>query len=747
MRPISFLLFVSIILSQPRVGEMRSVTSTLEVRGSAFLGDDILFATSGGLVTYNTKSQLTTTYTRDHGLLDTDINTVHVGPIRKIWLGSNSGIQVWDPLKESIVNWFQLDIESVSGFTNYKDMIYSSVKQNGKWGIMEFIYSNEKIYYRDFYFIDDINEIVNIIAFEDEIILHNDEGLISGNPHKEHPINWTNPFPTIIGKIQAIDVNNKNLSIISSDRAYSIEIGGLPQILVTDEINLSSINHVAVRGNLDFIAITDSGIFAIGMDKLEKLYSISDIKFSSVINFNSQIWLGLEIGFGYLNNGEFEHIVENGPYVASPNVISYFGKNKFIIASKKGVSLSGWSNLSVKNYLKQDYDKLKLETIDIDMGINISEIMPLDSLIYLGFQNSTTSGIASFDLSNNLKLDNLFLTNKEMTNNGFHFNVPDIVVDKKRNLWAISRNNKMKPLTIMNNTGTRNISVEESGYVLSIESNKITVDNFNRIWVVSPSGLVMYKYNGDVLNPNEEIWLEEKIDPGITNRITFDINVSPRNKLWILTSIGLIHKDLQLSDTNPVINTGPLGSQGNLYPYFPSILFNDFSRIRFDPRGNIWITTQSSGVYILTEDGNYWPDINGLNTSNSNLLSNDVSDISFDSKEGLAYIATNKGVSVARIPYADKKKSYKSVEVFPSPYIIPNIKPLTIDGLKDNSSIKIMSLNGLVFRSINKSDIKGYQAFWDGRDDGGNLVGSGIYLIAVYNNGGSLIEKVAVIRE
>ena len=211
MRSIIFLLFGGIILSQPRIGEMRSVTSTLEVRGLAFLGDDILFATSGGLVSYNTKSQLTTTYTRDHGLLDTDINTVHVGPMRKIWLGSNSGIQVWDPLKESIVNWFQLDIESVSGFTYYKEMVYSSVKQNGKWGIMEFIYSNEKIYYRDFYFRDDTDEIVNIITFGDDIILHNNKGLISGNPHKEHPINWANPFPTIIGKIQAIDANNKNL--------------------------------------------------------------------------------------------------------------------------------------------------------------------------------------------------------------------------------------------------------------------------------------------------------------------------------------------------------------------------------------------------------------------------------------------------------------------------------------------------------------------------------------------------------
>ena len=240
MRPILFLLFSGVILSQPRVGEILSITSTLEVRSLALLGDDILFATSGGLVTYNVKSQQNTTFTRDHGLLDTDINTIHVGPMGKVWLGSNSGIQVWDPIKESIINWFQLDIEFVSGFTNYKDMIYSSAKQNGKWGIMEFIYSNEKIYYRDFYYREDIDEIVNIITFGDDIILHNDKGLISGNPHKEHPINWANPFPAIIGKIQAIDVNSKNLSIICSDRAYSIEIGGLPQTLVRDEIYLPS---------------------------------------------------------------------------------------------------------------------------------------------------------------------------------------------------------------------------------------------------------------------------------------------------------------------------------------------------------------------------------------------------------------------------------------------------------------------------------------------------------------------------
>ena len=44
-----------------------------------------------------------------------------------------------------------------------------------------------------------------------------------------------------------------------------------------------------------------------------------------------------------------EHIVEDGPYVVSTDVIFSHRENKFIIASKKGVSLSGWSNLSVKS--------------------------------------------------------------------------------------------------------------------------------------------------------------------------------------------------------------------------------------------------------------------------------------------------------------------------------------------------------------------------------------------------------------
>ena len=185
-----------------------------------------------------------------------------------------------------------------------------------------------------------------------------------------------------------------------------------------------------------------------------------------------------------------------------------------------------------------------------------------------------------------------------------------------------------------------------------------------------------------------------------------------------------------------------------LRPYFSNVSFNTSSKIRFDPRGNIWVTSQSDGIHILKEDGNYWPDINGINTSNSNLLSNWVNDVTFNDEEGLAYIATNMGVSIIRIPFSNEKATYNDIEVFPSPFRLPSEKPLTINGLMDNSEVKIMTLNGIVIRTISKDVIKGYQAFWDGRNNQGDYVGSGVYLLALYDSkGSSLIKKIAVIRK
>ena len=87
--------------------------------------------------------------------------------------------------------------------------------------------------------------------------------------------------------------------------------------------------------------------------------------------------------------------------------------------------------------------------------------------------------------------------------------------------------------------------------------------------------------------------------------------------------------------SNPVVSE-------NLYPYFPNISFGTGSKINIDFQGNIWASSSSQGVYVLQENTSYWPNLEGFNSLNSDLLSDEIRDIDFDHKRNLAYIATSK---------------------------------------------------------------------------------------------------------
>ena len=71
---------------------------------------------------------------------------------------------------------------------------------------------------------------------------------------------------------------------------------------------------------------------------------------------------------------------------------------------------------------------------------------------------------------------------------------------------------------------------------------------------------------------------------------------------------------------------------------------------------------------------------------------------------------------------------------------------MTVSGLVENSSMKIVTTDGTVIRDIKTPG--GLVGFWDGKDNGGNDVSSGVYLIVTYSEDGSAVAngKVAVIR-
>ena len=216
----------------------------------------------------------------------------------------------------------------------------------------------------------------------------------------------------------------------------------------------------------------------------------------------------------------------------------------------------------------------------------------------------------------------------------------------------------------------------------------------------------------------------------------------------MLTPNGLTYFDLQFSNDDPIKYESPRY-------YFPNISFGQESEIRLDANGNAWTVSGSDGIHVLLSNSTFWPNddenlvIESINTDNYPLLSNNVTDIVFDNTNGMAYISTNRGINSFRIPFATSKKNYSELKIFPSPFHIPSNKPLIIDNLKDNSSLKVMTITGEVIRSLDTSDLAshGYQIQWDGKDKNGAWVGSGVYLLAVYTaNGSHKFGKVVVIQ-
>ena len=237
--------------------------------------------------------------------------------------------------------------------------------------------------------------------------------------------------------------------------------------------------------------------------------------------------------------------------------------------------------------------------------------------------------------------------------------------------------------------------------------------------VYPDGGIFVLSYNGNAVEPLDFSW--ESI---LYNSTIWSIGFSG-NRLYYLTPTGLNYYDI-VNGQNPVVGQ-------NQYPYFPNIAFGGGSKLKIDEQGNIWTISTTQGIHVLLENTTYWPTINGLRQSNSPLLSDEVYDIDFDNYRKLAYIATSKGISVLRIPFGRSYEDYSSLKIFPSPFKINEHYFMTVDGLPFNSSMKILTLDGLVIRDIESRGLSsdGDQIVWDGKNNKGKIVSSGVYLLSL----------------
>jgi len=172
-------------------------------------------------------------------------------------------------------------------------------------------------------------------------------------------------------------------------------------------------------------------------------------------------------------------------------------------------------------------------------------------------------------------------------------------------------------------------------------------------------------------------------------------------------------------------------------------------QMEMDKRGNRWFLTEMNGIDVLQSNGVWMNGGYGFNTSNSGIIDDLTFSATFDPNTGLAYISTARGLAVMQTPFANPKSDYKSIHIYPQPFRPGVQEKVYIQGLMDNSTVKIVTINGTAIRELaaTTGEVQGYEAVWDGRDDAGDLVGTGVYLLLYFTeSGSSAVGKLAIIR-
>ncbi len=158
--------------------------------------------------------------------------------------------------------------------------------------------------------------------------------------------------------------------------------------------------------------------------------------------------------------------------------------------------------------------------------------------------------------------------------------------------------------------------------------------------------------------------------------------------------------------------------------FHPLLEKETVTAIAIDGANRKWFGTKSSGVYLISENGEN--ELQHFNTENSPLPSDAIADIAINQKTGEVFIGTAAGLISYMGEATEGNDEFNDVYVYPNPVRESYDGPIVVSGLVDNTDVKITDISGdLVFKTTSL----GGQAIWDGRNQNNNRCKTGVYLV------------------
>ena len=737
----SFCFFVMMLFASSKVftqeiGVWKNYTDMRNVKEISLSGNNVWAATEGGVFKYDLSADDFDTFTKSEGFSSQNITAVDIDANGNIWVGSQEGfINIYNPSDNSIKKI--LDISSTDKTLKQINNILidgSNVYVSSDFGLSvinseTFAFNETVLKFENF-----VSETkVNKTSIGNTIYVTTESGIAvlkTGATNLSAPESWvTYSLGSQITADEVYEVLEFQGSLIAStDKGVFRLTNNIWDVFL---FNQQEIKDISVNGDFLYVLLSN-GLYKITNSGDEFIYNSPNTILNSVFVQNEQnIFIASANGIKYLTNNNVEEIIPNGP-----------GSNSFqnlTVDTDGNLWAGSGKDLFGAGIFKFDGNEWTIynTTSNPELITNAyhKAYAAPNGKVYLsnwgnGFAEFANGAFTSYNASNTDLVG--------VSENTNFIAIDAIQNDLNNNTWLINfLSNNAKPLSVHTADGQWfHFSFPNPSINSTEECILLAIDRNNTKWFAVQKGTVgLYYYNEkntfNTLSDDSYGFINSS--NGLNASDVKAIVVDQRGEIWVGTSVGV---DVITNPSNPT---------SGIRQALP-VRFESISCIAVDPINQKWIGTQN-GIYVLTSDGVRV--VAEYSSSNSPLPTNTIRSITFDEKKGIAYIGTDFGLSTLTTPSIEPNEQFGELFVFPNPFIIEgqSNEQITIDGLIQDSQIKILSITGNLIKEF--ASPGGRVAFWDGRDLNGDLVTSGVYIIVAYDAEATSVakSKVAVIRK
>jgi len=201
------------------------------------------------------------------------------------------------------------------------------------------------------------------------------------------------------------------------------------------------------------------------------------------------------------------------------------------------------------------------------------------------------------------------------------------------------------------------------------------------------------------------------------------VKFSPHGELWAGTNFGLSRYDIGIDRFVDV----------SLPPGFGP----DIRALDFDGRGNVWVGSANGLVRLDSKTG----EAIHYTTLNSDLVGDNVRALAWDDATARLFVGTSSGITVIPSEIGRPVETVEEVYAFPNPFVIRSTNDRVAFNFAERFSMRIFTVAGELVCDTRQHE-------WDGRNDDGQPVASGVYLYVLTDDDGNVgTGKLLLIRE